>query len=88
MTGIFPFVYLQPENGLDNDIQENLANMHDVINKEQKERIASIYLRILGNELGYVTLDDIKSLIPVIDKQMLEGMVQEVGISPLIQVTL
>lgn len=79
---------LQPENGLDNDIQENLANMHDVINKEQKERIASIYLRILGNELGYVTLDDIKSLIPVIDKQMLEGMVQEVGISPLIQVTL
>ncbi|KAJ8040656.1 hypothetical protein HOLleu_15014 [Holothuria leucospilota] len=68
-----------PEDLLPGDLEENLANIHDVVNKEQKERLASIYLRVLGNELGFLTTDDIKSLIPTINKQMVIDMFNEMG---------
>ena len=60
-------------------MEEELADMHDVVNKEQKERLASIYLKVLGNELGFLTMDDIKSLIPTINEQMVVDMFNEVS---------
>lgn len=69
---------MQVEVEMDSNVKANLDEMHETINKQQKERIATMYLRILGNELGYLSLDDLKSLIPVLDRKMITDMVQEV----------
>ncbi|XP_038049527.1 uncharacterized protein LOC119723087 [Patiria miniata] len=46
------------------EFEDKLNRIHNMIPQEPQMPHASVYIKMLGNELGYVSLEDIKSIIP------------------------
>jgi len=49
------------------EYETKLNQIHGMIPREPTSPQGSVYVKILGNELGYVSLEDVKSIIPRLD---------------------
>ena len=61
---VFDVFCLQLKQALPAEFEAKLNKIHEMIPQEAQMVHASVYLKMLGNELGYISLEDIKGLIP------------------------
>ncbi|XP_002734473.1 uncharacterized protein LOC100370756 [Saccoglossus kowalevskii] len=59
---------------LANKIHKALEDLHDDVSHKQLSPSVSAYIKVLGNELGFANLDDIKNLMPNISVSDLPSM--------------
>lgn len=83
-------MHFQLTNLLPGSIHENIQTIHETVNKMPLSPAANMYLRLLGHEVGFVTLDDVVRMVPKVNltKDGLMQMAMKVGFQILVKLIL
>ncbi|XP_071851075.1 uncharacterized protein [Apostichopus japonicus] len=70
----------EPEYEILPEVESKLNRFTEAFNKGWEERFATMYIKVLGHELGFVTLDDLRQLATAVDKTMIRDMFLKVAV--------
>ncbi|PIK42539.1 hypothetical protein BSL78_20615 [Apostichopus japonicus] len=71
---------IPPEYEILPEVESKLNRFTEAFNKGWEERFATVYIKVLGHELGFVTLDDLRQLATAVDKTMIRDMFLKVAV--------